>query len=869
MDEREVSAIAGRLSLRDPQRASLDLLARVTAALTLEKEYDLPSALAMVRGVAPSVADFERAFPSLCFALATGVGKTRLMGAFIAYLYRVHHLKHFFVLAPNLTIYEKLKADFAPNHPKYVFPGLGDITEQLVVVTGDDWQDGRGVRDTDLYRDSALHVNIFNVAKINAEVRGGEAPRMKRLYEVIGDSYFDYLSKLDDLVLLMDESHRYRAAAGTRAIEGLKPILGLELTATPQTVQGATVRPFRNVAFHYPLANAIRDGFVKEPAVATRSNFDARNYDENALERIKLEDGMLLHEQTKVHLDAYASEREVRRVKPFVLVVAESTAHAESVKSLMESAAFLEGRYAGRVITVHSNQTGEIKDEQLQRLLNVEDAEEPTEVVIHVNKLGEGWDVTNLYTIIPLRAANSPNLVEQALGRGLRLPYGRRTGNEAVDRLTVVSHDRFQAIVDHAREPGSVVQVIKEIRIDEETAQPLETVRALPTYERELGAASAMTQLAAKVAADPQIGLVWSELHEPQTRSLLAKAIMERVPTAQGTLDLEVNVAAVEAAIAESVGILTAGTIPIPRISLRPKGTVRFEFVPFALDVSGIRNQPLDQSILIKALQSGETDFVQTGIIASEERPENFVVRELAADPGVSYERHAGLLYDLATQLVEHLRSYLPDEDSVANVLITQGKSLAGELLRQMMAHRADAPVEYEVTVHGNVHLPRAIAGTVTLGAPLLDFRAPVADRSQIRRMRFGGFKRCLFEDQRFQSDGERRFAVILEQDADATLRWYKPALTDFRIWLPGGEAYTPDFVVDTHAGRYLAEPKSDAELATPLVQAKAAAAREWCAHASAWERTVNGKPWRYLLVPDSAITGNATLQGLLAAYGS
>jgi hypothetical protein len=63
-----------------------------------------------------STADFEREFPSLCFALATGVGKTRLMGAFIAYLHLAHGINNFFVLAPNLTIYNKLIADFTPQH---------------------------------------------------------------------------------------------------------------------------------------------------------------------------------------------------------------------------------------------------------------------------------------------------------------------------------------------------------------------------------------------------------------------------------------------------------------------------------------------------------------------------------------------------------------------------------------------------------------------------------------------------------------------------------------------------------------------------------------------------------------------------------
>ena len=71
-------------------------------------------------------------------------------------------------------------------------------------------------------------------------MRGGKSPRIKRLSEYIGESYFDYLAGLPDLVLLMDESHRYRASAGVRAINELKPILGLELTATPfvETSQG-------------------------------------------------------------------------------------------------------------------------------------------------------------------------------------------------------------------------------------------------------------------------------------------------------------------------------------------------------------------------------------------------------------------------------------------------------------------------------------------------------------------------------------------------------------------------------------------------------------------------------------------------------
>ena len=158
--------------------------------------------------------DFEREFPSLCFALATGVGKTRLMGAFISYLHLAHGINNFFVLAPNLTIYNKLIADFTPNTPKYVFKGIAEFATD---AAGDhhrrQLRAGGPAFDGSLLRQTCT-INIFNISKINSEVRGGKSPRIKRLSEYIGESYFDYLAGLPDLVLLMDESHRYRASAG-------------------------------------------------------------------------------------------------------------------------------------------------------------------------------------------------------------------------------------------------------------------------------------------------------------------------------------------------------------------------------------------------------------------------------------------------------------------------------------------------------------------------------------------------------------------------------------------------------------------------------------------------------------------------------
>ncbi|MBL8214676.1 MAG: DEAD/DEAH box helicase family protein, partial [Bryobacterales bacterium] len=271
---RHVNMIANRLSLRKPQKDSLEILADIADLLSLKKGADGATALEAIRQKYLSVTAFdERDFPSLCFALATGVGKTRLMGAFVAYLHLAKGIRHFFVLAPNLTIYNKLIADFQPGHPKYVLQGIAEFAiEPPEIITGDNYESGRGVRKYDLFGETGVHINVFNISKINSEVRGGKSPRIKRLQEYIGQSYFDYLAGLDDLVLLQDESHRYRASAGVRAINELQPILGLELTATPQVELSGGPKPFGNVIYSYPLSRAMDDGFVKEPVVATRAN---------------------------------------------------------------------------------------------------------------------------------------------------------------------------------------------------------------------------------------------------------------------------------------------------------------------------------------------------------------------------------------------------------------------------------------------------------------------------------------------------------------------------------------------------------------------------------------------------------------------
>ena len=98
---------------------------------------------------------------SLTFALATGVGKTRLMGAFIAYLYTQHGIKNFFVVAPNTTIYEKLKKDIsASGSAKYIFKGLGCFSTPPQIITDDDYRE----KNLSMY-ESDVHVFVYNIDK--------------------------------------------------------------------------------------------------------------------------------------------------------------------------------------------------------------------------------------------------------------------------------------------------------------------------------------------------------------------------------------------------------------------------------------------------------------------------------------------------------------------------------------------------------------------------------------------------------------------------------------------------------------------------------------------------------------------------------
>jgi len=911
--DRVVAQISQRLSLRNPQVEALRRLDSIVGLIDPKKGTNVEAAREQVRQAFSEITDadfvdFERDFPSVCFSVATGVGKTRLMGAFISYLHMIGKSRNFFVLAPNLTIYEKLLSDFDPRSPKYVFKGIESFAHMPpLIVNAENYEEGRGVRGNDLFGRESVIINIFNISKINSEVRGGAAPRIKRLQEYIGDSYFSYLSELEDLVLLMDEAHRYRGSAGFKAIAELQPIMGLEVTATPKTT-GSKPQPFKNVVYRYELPDAMEDGYVKEPAIGTRANFNPKSVDADALERIMLEDGINYHEHVKVALETYAKNYDKPVVRPFMLVVTKDTTHASEVRQLVESDEFFAGRYKGRVIEIHSKTSGEESDENAQRLLNIEKSGD-TDIVIHVNKLKEGWDVTNLFTIVPLRASASDILTEQTLGRGLRLPYGKRTGVDEVDQLTVIAHDRFNELIELSKTENGVTKKLKQVLIGEGgdvAAVKSEIVTApnvvqhlvqsmLPkakdsekytSYQisapsspfgvaeppapyvlhttQEIEVAEKTLQIVVQQAAKQVSSL--ADLNKPEVQAAIVQAIQaEQAPQAE---IFAVETPKIEAIVKTICSQFVERIIAIPALTITPTQNISFGFKSFDLDLKHWNHQPLSSELLIQVLRTEKVQSI-VGDANDEQQEflENYIVAKLMDFPEIDYDSHAEVLYELAGQVVAHYRTKYDNPADLRSVLQGHSRQMAEAIFADMKKNMWRGKTNYRVTVSAAFQDLRPQTFENAGRQYSLDFRQAPERLSEIKRYIFSGFGKSCYPLAKFDSDTERKLSEILEKENGVKL-WMKPGPNQFKLYDSDGVPYQPDFVVEAQDRIFIIETKRADEISDPAVLRKAETAALWAHIATEFHAKKTGsKPWSYLLVPHWDVVANSTLAGLAAKY--
>lgn len=872
--------IQSRLSLRAPLAESLHALDRLCreAGLAAAPGQDVAALEAAVQALHPeSFQRFGRGFPSIAYSIATGVGKTRLMAACVLYLFRTRGVRNFFILAPNLTIYNKLIRDFGePGYAKYVFRGVPEfVTNRPVVVTGDNYAQQGG-----LFSGEEVRINIFNIAKFNSDTKVSkkdgrvQQPRIKRLSEYLGQSYWSYLAGLDDLVILMDEAHRYHADASRNAIEELRPLLGIELTATPFDEKG---KPFLNVVYEYSLAQALTDGrYVKIPAVATRRNFSFDNLGDSDLDRLKLEDGISVHEDTKQALTLYSRDTGQPLVKPFVLVACRDISHAKEVFEFVQSNAFYGGAYRGKVLQVDSSTK---EDAEIEKLLTVERPDNPVEIVIHVGMLKEGWDVNNLYTIVPLRASNAPVLIEQTLGRGLRLPFGgERTGVEKVDMLTVIAHENFQKVIEAAKDPDSILRKVRQIELDPgELGQEVEIVTTKTNFEMDLDAQKRrireindekerQSQMIAFDAKSLLVNILPTLNRHAEVRSyqdLLKPGVREEVLQ---TLEAEANKGQmnlfapqiVEEAKAQYEAVvreLRQNIIEIPRFTIMP-APAKTWFDDFDLDTTEFDFSRLDLELIRVALDDSKaTDTIVVRRNTILDTPERILMTALADLPEIDPDTYAGLRYKLCCQAVEVLRAGLPDkEKELREIVFDNRDKLAERIHAQLMRHFhvEDAGYDHSQVLPFTRIEPWNFSLYKDYGRK--HWEEQVKKVEDIPKYLWYGFVKACHPEYKFQSKAEKDFAAVCEQDT-AVLRWLRPARYQFSIyWNRQHDLYSPDFVVETADTIFIVESKSTKEIGSEEVMGKMNAALKYCAEASRFNAQHGGKPWRYLLIPHTEV---------------
>src|SRR3989339_1987275 len=929
------------MSLRSPQTKSLELFAnylqspagqKLLARMGKKARGNTAEILSEGKNYFSAIPEahefeeFERAFPAYTFALATGVGKTRLMGSFVAYLYLVYNIQHFLIVAPNLTIYRKLYDDFSKaNNPKYVFKGIQEVnTNTVKVITTNNYAQQR---NASLFSNQ-IEINIFNVQQFAQKDMTSERG-ITKAWETAGESYFDYLKSHDDLVVMLDEAHHYHADAALGALDILDPLFGLEMTATPYLGtqgSGRNTRQIRmkNVLYSYNLGDAIRGKLVKDPWIGTEADVDFSQFDPDSIETDarKLQLAAFFHERAKNALKEYALENNKPIVKQVLLVVAKDTKHAGELRALINSDDFRGGEFKGKVIEIHTKLRGDEADENIEKLILLEHPDNPVEIVIHVNMLKEGWDVTNVYTIAPLREAAAAILTEQTIGRGLRLPYGERTGVPLVDRLVLVAHEQFARVVALAKDSpliqGQVEQIsereAKEIKVltevrpvildavekaitqnkvimqevqkkAEELVLKLPQVETMETGVREKHVEAKKTEIVGGLTKETIKNLTFSGYHGQQPN------IPTELSFGPDTLFSFFSVEAKDelSNIAQKSGeTMEKRNIPIPRLMLIPNfGALFIEQFDLDTSIGVLRSYTNERAILEEQLQNdreknlfgeevpGRKMSQLTRVTSfgghTRQTPQSTIIAALLDFPLVDYDDPAQkpLLLKLAEQAVAHYSKKAIDDDNLALIIESNARSIAEDIYKQILNHKE---LRSEGYLESNIREPKPYLENYNIS---LSFgEKPFSLESQIdtfnAKIVFGYFKKACHFMYRFDSSDEARLAYLLDRD-EAVEDWLRPAPNQFEglYWRDAeGEShhrYEPDFVVELKDRIVLVEVKPESEIDTSSVQAKKTTAEKYC-------EVVNKnigkygivKPWKYVIVPTERITIQSTVIGLL-----
>ncbi len=311
-------------------------------------------------------------------------------------------------------------------------------------------------------------------------------------------SELNYLSKLEDIVSFNDEAHhlgewktqfedlekKWQLALSKISDTKKEKFIQIDFSATPYTVTGSKLKRtkhfFPHIIVDFELTRAIKLGLVKTVAIDKRKELGALPLDFTAdregNEVMGLSDGQRVMLRAGIKKLKILEEGFIQLDPskfPKMLVMCEDTKVVPHVTAFLKR----ENISEDDIIEVHSNKKGEIGEKDwstLKRKLFGIDKRDKPKIIVSVLMLREGFDVNNICVIVPLRASSSPILLEQTIGRGLRIMWREPEYQD-------LKQETREKLLIKKEEPGNYIDILSIIE------QP----NFIEFYENELGDALA------------------------------------------------------------------------------------------------------------------------------------------------------------------------------------------------------------------------------------------------------------------------------------------------------------------------------------------------------------------------------------------
>ena len=357
-------------------------------------------------------------------------------------------------------------------------------------------------------------------------------------------------------------------------------------------------------------------------------------------------------------------------------------------------------------------------------------------------------------------------------------------------------------------------------------------------------------------------------VRDEETQKFLKKTVVSAAIRQFPSLGLRPEDVApiVQKAAETCVQALTDKVIPIPQAVVQPYTKVKQGFYPFKLDTRNMNWHPGDDTLVGTELRESGEHFEwdpNYHAMSHVDTPENEIVSRIIKNDDIDYMTTADLLYSLIGDAKEHFLTYLT-EDETEKILRNRQKTIAEIIYHQMKEHFFREETAFQAKEMRPFSRIEANFGSKFQSDDIYDLNAnlPAGD---VPKKVFGGFKKACHTLYKFDSNSERIFAIVLEND-NTVLKWMRPAPKQFNIYYgPGGcSRYEPDFIVETTAQIFMVETKARKELLAKDVIEKAKAAQVYCQVASEWNADHDGKPWEYALISHDEVRVNSSFDLLM-----